>query len=165
MATPRRVFLKSAFMSVAAAGLLSQSARFAFGQKSRLKNSQGYFQIPEQAPGDPLFHFTRATFEPYLQSEFRVTVGPYKTVYLTLVKVEDQRVRPLKGEPRTEGECFHLLFQSSGELSALQQTYVLEHPALGRFSLFLVDADEKRKGAYYSAIINHTQPIDGFTKM
>jgi hypothetical protein len=166
MATPRRVFLKSALMSLAAAGLISQSARFAFGQKDRLKDSHGNFQIPAQALGDPLFHFTQATFEPYLGSEFHVTVGPYKSVNLKLVKVEDRRPRVLqKGMPRTEGECFLLLFQASGKLSDLQQTYVLQHEALGKFSLFLVNAGEKANVLYYSAIINHTRPADGPTKM
>jgi hypothetical protein len=155
-------------MSVAAVGLISHSARFAFAQKDRLKDARGNFQIPAQALGDPLFHFTRATFEPYLGSEFRVTVGPYKTVNLRLTKVEDQRpqqARQQKGTPRTEGECFLLLFQASGKLSDLQQTYVLQHEALGKFSLFLVDASGKANDTYYSAVINHTRPADGSTKM
>ncbi|MCA1567464.1 MAG: hypothetical protein LC803_17805 [Acidobacteria bacterium] len=167
MSNPRRDFLKSAFMSIAAAGLISQSSRFAFGQKDRLKDAHGNFQIPAQAAGDPLFHFTRTTFEPYMGSEFRVTVGPYKTVNLRLVKVEDQRpqARQQKGMPRTEGECFLLLFQASGKLSDLQQTYVLQHEALGKFSLFLVDAGEKANATYYSAVINHTRPGGASTKM
>lgn len=169
MATPRRDFLKSAFMSIAAAGLISQSARFAFGQKGqsdRLKDAHGNYQIPAQILGDPVFHFTRATFEPYMQSEFRVSVGPYKTVTLTLVKVEDQRPQSRqKGTLRMEGECFLLLFQASGKLSDLQQTYVIEHEALGKFSLFLVDASGKSKDTYYSAIINHMRPAGSATKM
>ena len=169
MATPRRDFLKSAFMSIAAAGLISQSTTLVFGQKGqrdRLKDSHGNYQVPAQALGDPLFHFTRATFEPYMQSEFRVQVGPYRTVTLTLVKVEDQRpqVRQ-KGMPRTEGECFLLLFRASGKLSDLQQTYVIEHEALGKFTLFLVDAGEKSNDIYYSATINHTRLAAGATKM
>jgi hypothetical protein len=96
MSISRRGFFKSACMSVIALGLVSQSARLAFGQKSGLKDARGNFQLPAQAAGDPLFHFTQTTFEPYLQSDFRVTVGPYKVVNLTLVKVEDQRPRPQK---------------------------------------------------------------------
>jgi hypothetical protein len=158
MATPRRDFLKSAFMSVAAAGLIAQSARFTFGQKNRLKDTHGNFQIPAQALGDPLFHFTRATFEPYIQSEFRATVGPYRTVSLKLVGVEDQRPQARQGMPRTEGECFVLRFEASGELSDLQQTYVLQHEALGKFSLFLVGRAEKGKAIFYSAVVNHMRP-------
>lgn len=160
MSISRRGFFRSACMSVVAIGLVSQSARFAFGQKNGLKDAKGNFQIPSQVLGEPLFHFTRATFEPYLQSDFRVTVGPYKVVNLTLVKVEDRRPRPGAGVSRTEGECFSLLFKASGELSTLQQTYVLQHEALGKFSLFLVDAGEKEKDRHYLAIINHTQLSD-----
>ncbi|HEX8129332.1 MAG TPA: hypothetical protein VF527_09540 [Pyrinomonadaceae bacterium] len=151
-------------MSVAAVGLISYSARFAFGQKDRLKDSHGNYQIPAQAAGDPVFHFTRATFEPYLQSDFRVTVGPFRTVQLTLVEVIDQRPRVRKGMARTEGESFLLMFRANGKLSDLQQTYVLEHGALGKFSLFLVDAGKKGNDTCYSAVINHTRPAQGSMK-
>ncbi|HEV2802037.1 MAG TPA: hypothetical protein VGW12_16295 [Pyrinomonadaceae bacterium] len=165
MSTPRRDFLKSALMSAAAAAIVSQSARFAFGQKRELtKDAQGYFQIPEQAAGNPIFHFTRATFEPYLESDFLVTVGPYKSVNLTLLKVEDRRPRQRKGMLRMEGECFLLVFKANGKLSDLQQTYVMQHGALGKFSLFLVDTSEEGKGYYYSAVINHMRPTDGRSK-
>lgn len=160
MSISRRGFFKSACMSMVAAAVLSQSTRFAFGQQNRVRDSKGYYRIPAQAAGDPLFHFTRATFEPYLQSEFQVTVGPYKVVALTLVKVEDRRRPTRKGEARLEGECFSLLFKANAELSDLQQTYVLQHGALGKFTLFLVDASDKEKGIYYQAIINHTRPLD-----
>lgn len=160
MSIPRRGFLKSACISMVAAAVLSQSSRLAFGQQSRVKDSKGYFQVPEQAAGDPVFHFTRATFEPYLRSEFRVTVGPYKVVGLTLVKVEDRRPQARKGGPRLEGECFSLLFKADAALSDLQQTYVIQHGALGKFTLFLVDASDKEQGIYYQAIINHTRPLD-----
>ena len=158
MTVSRRGFLQSACISAVAVGMFSGSAVSVFGQKSELKDSKGYFQIPAQAAGERLFHFTRTTFEPYLQSEFRVTVGPYKVVRLTLVKVEDQR--PRKGAQRVEGECFSLLFKADGKLSDLQQTYVLQHEALGKFSLFLVDAGEKEKETHYLAVINHMQPSD-----
>lgn len=165
MSISRRGFFKSAFMSAVAVGILSNSAGSVFGQKSELKDSKGYFQIPPQALGDRLFHFKQNTFESYLQSDFRVTVGPYKVVNLKLVKVEDMRPKVRKGSARTEGECFALLFEASAELSDLQQTYVLQHEALGTFSLFLVNASEPNKTIYYQAIINHTQPPDNRTKM
>lgn len=158
MSISRRGFLQSACVSAVAIGLFSQSAISAYGQKSELKDSRGYFQIPPQAAGERLFHFTQATFEPYLRSEFSVTVGPYKVVKLTLVEVEDQR--PRKGAQRAEGECFSLLFRADGKLSDLQQTYVLQHDALGKFSLFLVDAGEKAGETHYLAIINHTRSSD-----
>ncbi|HYP00245.1 MAG TPA: hypothetical protein VER76_08645 [Pyrinomonadaceae bacterium] len=165
MPISRRGFFKSAFISAVAVGIFSNSAISSFGQKGTLKDSKGYFQIPPQALGDRLFHFTRATFEPYLRSDFRVTVGPYKVVNLKLVKVEDTRPSVRKGMLRTEGECFALLFEASAELSDLQQTYVLQHEALGTFSLFLVNASEPGKAIYYQAIINHMQPPDGRTKL
>src|SRR5918997_3515991 len=110
MSISRRGFVKSAFMSAIAVGILSNSASSVFGQKGTLKDSKGYFQIPSQALGDRLFHFTRATFESYLQSNFRVSVGPYKTVNLKLVKVADTRPGVRRGMRRSEGECFALLF-------------------------------------------------------
>ena len=165
MSISRRGFVKSAFMSAVAVGILSNSASSVFGQKGTLKDSKGYFQIPPQALGDRLYHFTQTTFESYLRSDFRVTVGPYKVVNLKLVKVEDTRPTVRKGMPRTEGECFALLFAASAELSELQQTYVLQHEALGSFSLFLVKSEGPGRTIYYQAIINHMQPPDGRTKM
>ena len=164
MSISRRGFLQSACISAVAAGLFSHSAVSAFAQKSELKDSKGYFQLPAQVFGDRLYQFTQATFEPYLQSNFRVTVGPYKVVNLTLVKVENQRPRPRKGMARTEGESYTLLFKADGKLSDLQQTYVLEHEALGKFSLFLVDAGEKEKEIHYLATINRTRISDISTK-
>ena len=156
MTVSRRGFLQSACISAVAVGMFSGSAVSVFGQKSELKDSRGYFQIPSQALGERVFHFTQATFKPYLQSEFIVTVGPYKVVKLTLVEVEDQR--PRKSVQQSEGECFSLLFKADGKLSDLQQTYVLQHEALGKFSLFLVDAGEKEKQVHYLAVINHMRP-------
>ena len=174
MSISRRGFLQSAVVSAIAAGLFSQSAITAFGQKSEIKDSKGYFQLPQQVFGDRFFHLSRTSFEPYLQSDFRVTVGPYKVVNLTLVKVEDQRPLIRKGlsktegdkvMSRTEGENFTLLFKASDKLSDLQQTYVLEHEALGKFSLFLVDASSKNKtDVYYLATINRTQATDSPAK-
>jgi hypothetical protein len=158
MSISRRGFLQSAFVSAVAVGIFSQSAVPAFGQKNELKDTKGYFKVPPQAFGERSFHFTQATFEPYLRSEFRVTVGPYKVVRLTLVKVEDQRTG--KGLESAEGECFSLLFKADGKLSELQQTYVLQHEALGKFSLFLVEAGEKESEIHYLAVINRMQPSD-----
>ena len=158
MSISRRGFLQSACISAFAVGMLSGSAVSVFGQKGEPKDAKGYFKVPSEAFGERVFHFTQATFEPYLQSEFIVTVGPYKVVTLTLVKVEDQRSR--KAAQGAEGECFSLLFKADGKLSDLQQTYVLQHEALGKFSLFLVDAGEKEKETHYLAVINHMQPSD-----
>jgi hypothetical protein len=42
---------------------------------------------------------------------------------------------------------------------------VIQHEALGKFSLFLIDASEKGKGTSYSAVINHTRLVGGSMKM
>jgi hypothetical protein len=165
MSISRRGFLQSAFVSALAAGLFSPSAISVFAQKSDLKDARGYFQLPAQVFGERLFHLSRASFEPYLQSGFRVTVGPYKVVNLTLVKVQDRRTHALKGMPRPEGESFTLLFKATDKLSDLQQTYVLEHDALGKFSLFLVNASESETDVYYLATINRTQAPDSPAKI
>lgn len=156
MSISRRGFLHSAFVSAVAVGVFSQAAVPAFGQNSEAKDSKGYFQVPPQVFSERSFHFTQATFEPYLRSEFRVTVGPYKVVKLTLIKIEDQRTG--RGLESAEGECFSLLFKADGKLSDLQQTYVLQHEALGKFSLFLVEAGEKENEIHYLATINRMQP-------
>lgn len=161
--TSRRNFLKFGAMSGLAAPFILQSGLSAFGQISERParrplnhERKERFEIPYEAKTERLFYYTRATFEPHLNTDFRVTVGPYRVVNLELVKVSDRTARPRKGS-ETSGECFSLLFKASGKLSDLQQTYVLEHGALGKFSLFLTSASdqEKERDIYYEAIINH----------
>jgi uncharacterized protein DUF6916 len=95
---------------------------------------------------DPLANYTKATFVSYLNSIFQLQTGS-GAVAVTLLAVEDM-------EAPTGGECFSLLFRGGSQALA-QNTYTLEHSALGTFQLFLVPTGADSNGAQgYLATIN-----------
>jgi hypothetical protein len=101
---------------------------------------------------DPLANYTKATFISYLNSVFQLhTVSG--VVAVTLLNVDD--MAPPKG-----GECFSLLFRGGG--SALRQdTYTIDHAALGTFKLLLVPVGTDDNGAQgYLATINRLSYSD-----
>jgi hypothetical protein len=55
-------------------------------------------------------------------------------------------------------ENFTLLFQGPQTPIFPQGTYLLMHPALGEFSLFLVPVKQAASGIQYEAIINQFKP-------
>src|SRR5437899_2852393 len=86
---------------------------------------------------DPLANYTEATFKSYLKSVFSLHTV-YGIVGVTLVEVKDLPASP-------GGEAFSLLFRG-GSRALKQDTYVLDHPALGTFKLLLVPAGADKKG-------------------
>lgn len=95
---------------------------------------------------DPLANYTKATFVSYLNSVFELR-APSGSVAVTLFQVEDM-------EAPTNGECFSLLFRGGSE-ALPQNTYTVEHAALGTFQLFLVPTGADSNGAQgYLATIN-----------
>jgi hypothetical protein len=97
-------------------------------------------------PYDPLANYTKATFISYLNSIFQLHTV-FGLVAVTLLKVNDMTAP--KG-----GECFSLLFRG-GARALKQDTYTLDHSALGTFQLFLVPVGTDDNGAQgYLATIN-----------
>lgn len=108
--------------------------------KDRL--TAGPFSIQD----DPLANYTKATFIYYLNSVFQLH-SVYGVVTVTLTKVDDLAAA-------SGGECFSLLFRG-GSRALPQGTYMVEHPSLGSFPLFLVPAGTDTNGAQgYLATIN-----------
>ena len=101
---------------------------------------------------DPLANYSKASFLSYLNSIFQIetVAGP---VTATLLKINDMPAP--KG-----GECFSLLFRG-GSAPLKQDTYVMVHPSLGTFALFLVPAGSDQNGAEgYVAVINRLSAAD-----
>ena len=98
---------------------------------------------------DPLSNYTKATFVSYINSVFVFRApGVRKDFEVTLMQVSDMTAPPA-------GECFSLLFRGGGGPALLQNTYTVEHPALGTFKLFLVPVETDDNGAQgYLATIN-----------
>jgi len=151
MSESRRKFLKAGLL---AALFAAAPVKNLFGQTWKERDGNPGETPPIQ--NDPLANYSKAAFVSYLNSIFVIhsVSGP---VEVTLSKVDDMTAP--KG-----GECFSLLFRG-GKTALRQDTYVLVHPALGTFKLFLVPAGSDQNGAQmYLATINRLSLAD-FTNM
>ena len=111
-----------------------------------------------------LLSWTKETFQPLVNSSFAVRTGPLVATWLTLLSVEDMNPKhPSQTAPVGSGtkvpktpppvvDTFALHFHGTGE-KLQQETYELEHPSLGRFSLFIVPSG----ATTYTAIISHVE--------
>lgn len=135
MTISRRIFIKTASIAAIAVATVGKSALAAFAQGG--------------AP-DPLSYYTQATFTQYINSIFRLHGS--RTVEVTLEKVQDTLSAK---ESRAGGRESFVLHFRGGDVQLRQDTYTVEHPALGTFGLFLVPSGADEKGAQsYVATIN-----------
>lgn len=132
--------MKTGVLAVVVAGISLKPGLLALGQEPTVA-------LPA---ADPLSNFTQATFEQYVNSIF--TLRGRKTVEVMLTKVEDSL--PAMSSRAGGRESFTLHFRGGG--TALpQDTYVIEHPALGSFKMFLVPTATDENGAWgYIAVVN-----------
>lgn len=153
MSVSRRSFLRSAAVCAVATGALLRSPLAAFGQAA---GSGLDFPIPYEATTSPVFNYTQATFEPYLNGFFTADGGRTRTVELQLVAIRAYAPPPvaLYSRVHRRTECFSLLFRSAAPLSDLSTIHTLEHAALGEFGLFMTESTG-RGGYFYEAVINH----------
>jgi uncharacterized protein DUF6916 len=135
MTISRRIFIQTASVAAIAAATIGRSTLTALAQDGAT---------------DPLAYYTQATFTQYINSIFRL--HGFRTVDVTLEKVQDALPATVS---RSGGrESFTLHFRG-GDVRLPQDTYIVEHPALGSFSLFLVPGGADENGAQsYVATIN-----------
>jgi hypothetical protein len=140
MSISRRVFMKAGALAAVIAPISLKPGLLALGQEPS-------FALPA---ADPLSNYTQATFTQYINSIF--TLRGRKTVEVMLTKVEDSL--PAKVSRAGGRESFTLHFRGGG--AALpQDTYVIEHPSLGTFRMFLVPTSTDENGAQgYVAVVN-----------
>jgi hypothetical protein len=139
MPISRRIFIKTASVAAIVAATLGKSTLVSLAQEA--------FQ-----PGanDPLANYTQATFTQYINSIFRLHA--FTTVDVTLTKVEDTLPTTVSREGGRESFLLHF---RGGSVKLPQDTYVVEHAALGTFKLFLVPNGADQNGAQgYVATIN-----------
>lgn len=165
MSVTRRKFLRSGAITVLSAGLVFRPGVAAFGQGAKRPDwARGIHPIPQQAQRDPVFMYTRETFQPYVGGIFSTRGVGGKTVELTLVAVRDRNRKPATARSKRGGvvasesrstDCFSLLFRSPEKLSDLTSIYRLKHAALGSFDLFMTASEDEHGQVFYEAIINH----------
>ena len=150
MSISRRKFIRVGTIAAIAAGISIRPSLIALAQ-----------DVVDKAGGstvtDPLANYTQSTFAQYVNSVFRLR--GFTTVDVTLVKVED--TLPVKVSRAGGRESFALFFRG-GSIKLPQDTYTVEHAALGTFQLFLVPSGADENGAQgYVAVINR---VDYATK-
>ena len=137
MSISRRVFVKLASVTAIAAATIAKPTLIAWAQGGVTST-------------DPLANYTQETFIHYINSIFQF--HGFRTVEVTLERVED--TLPAKTSRAGGRESFVLHFRG-GSAELPQNTYTVQHPALGTFLLFLVPKGADENGAQgYAATIN-----------
>ena len=98
-----------------------------------------------------LDYYSKATFQSYLNSDFRIYAHGHSETWLRLVLVEDFPTRETLTAPN---ECFRLLFSGAADSVLSQGTYSLDHAALGSFALFIVPGKPLDGKVHYEAVFN-----------
>ena len=149
MTMPRRTFLRDAFTSTLSVGLVIAAARAGFGQKSA--------GVPLEAQKDPVFSFTASTFEPYVGDIFTTPNARGEAIELKLVKLNKLQTTNRLTKMALPSKSFSLQFKASDELPPFTSIYVISHPALGKFDLFLTRRKTDTGDLFYEAVINHVE--------
>jgi hypothetical protein len=106
---------------------------------------------------EQLDYYTKSTFTPYVNTKFRVHLAPSNTRGLKLIGVSDyiNSVSRLDAPASLPGaECFSLLLTIPSGKPFAQDTYLVEHAALGTFYMFVVPVSAPGKNLdYYEAVI------------
>lgn len=157
MTVSRRKFLRAGTMLTLSAALPLSLTSLAVAQKRKaLPIGPDRPAVPLAAQQNPLYHFTRDTFTPYVNSIFTVNAVPWAEI--VLVEVKETPLVVAKGSTRIPtGECFTLVFRGPNRTRFRQDTYTFDHPALGKFEMFITPTDRPSKQQYYTAVINRRQ--------
>lgn len=153
MLLPRRKFLGSSLLFGASALLVFGNARLGF---AGVRFNDG--KLSPKVLRDPVYSFTRETFEPYVGGYFEAPNARGDMVALKLLKVDAYKPHPqtkITAGPTVETESFSLLFSAEGTLPRLTNIHSIKHGALGEFSLFLTRRDGLNGEIFYEAVFNH----------
>lgn len=153
----RRNFLRSGTLSALSVGLAVGAGHAVFGQNAR-QNPALDFLIPDSAPRDALFYYSRAAFENAVGSTFTSPDSRGRMVNLTLDKVTPYKSN-LKTKLTNNGarptDSFALVFNAPRNLSPVSSIYKMNHPVLGKFDLFMTLRKTDGGTMFYDAVINH----------
>lgn len=141
MSISRRIFIRTVSFAAIAAAIVGKPAVLAFAQGTMQRGASS---------SDPLAYYTQATFTQYINSIFRL--HGFRSVDVMLEKVQDTLPATVS---RTGGRESFVLHFRGGDVQLPQDTYTVEHAALGNFRLFLVPGGPDENGAQsYVATIN-----------
>src|SRR6185295_7452250 len=89
---------------------------------------------------------TAAAFRPLLDDVFSLELGPGRVVEARLIQIREPARPPVFPGGRAP---FSLVLRAPGVADPRQGSYVLGHPALGRFELFMTALVPEPEGAIF----------------
>ena len=98
------------------------------------------------------WHLNREAFARNVNTKFSFDLGHGETVGVKLIKVND--LTPEAAKSATGRECFAAVFVGSNNQPLRQETYLVTHSKLGRFSMLIVPMGRDKEGFYYEALFN-----------
>ena len=155
MSISRRKFLQAGSAIALAAGFPLKTAMTSAQQRpiaaalTAQSSAKGDTSATPNKRSANLANYTKATFAAQINSMFRIQSKQAKPVEVKLIEVKDTGPIP---DQQSGRECFSLLF--IGQPRLRQDTYAIDHAALGKFTLLLVPVGKDKKGSYYEAVIN-----------
>ena len=155
MLIARRNFLRAGLLFGASAVLLNGNARSGFAGTL----SDGG-QLSDVVMDDPMYRFSRETFEPYVGGYFEAVDARGKTIALKLLSVDSYTPQPdtkISTGSAIKTDSFSLLFSAERVLPPFTSTYQIKHGALGDFKLFLTRQGSKSGEILYETVFNHTR--------
>ena len=150
MLLARRKFIQSSLIFAATAAVINANSPVGF---ARALFNDG---LPDEVLRDPVYSFSKETFEPYVGGYFEA-IGPRgQKVPLKLVKVDSYCP---KSETKICGRAhetvsFSLQFSAEGSLPPSKTIHHIRHGALGDFNLFLNRREEPSRAVFYEAVFN-----------
>ena len=115
-------------------------------------------QLSDNVLQDPVYRFTRETFEPYVGGYFEAPNARGEMVALKLLKVDSYKPNAktkITTDRPVATETFSLLFSAEAPLPSLKSIHPIKHGALGEFKLGLIRRDGPNREIYYEAVFNH----------
>lgn len=145
MAISRRKFLKAGTLVALSAAVPLKAAAEVLEHPPSLSGFDGRTLTTVDA-GSKL---DMLTFSGCLRTDFWLSHARAGRAKVKLVEVHDWRSN---ATTRTDRECFSLIFRGSESAGLRQDTYAVEHDALGKFEMLVVPIGNKQ--GHYEAVFN-----------
>jgi len=156
----RRKFMKAGVLAAACAGLPLKQALGHNGTgvaAAPLFGKAASGAAPSSSSIEQLGYYSKAAFTPYVNTNFQVYLEASNTRGLQLSQIGDylSSLSQTGAGANTAGaECFSLLFTMPPGHTFQQDTYMIEHDALGTFYMFLTPVSSKGQTTdYYESVI------------
>ena len=150
MPLARRKFVVSSLLFTASTLLFSESISSGLAQ-TIIRDGQ----TSDEVLRDPVYRFTKETFEPYVGGYFEAPGARGGMVALKLLRVDSYEPKATLTRAAVATNSFSLLFSADAPLPTFTSIHPIKHGALGEFDLFLTRRDGPNDEIRYEAVFNH----------